>query len=374
MTGGAGVTRGAGGTQVGIVGGGVIGLSIAWRLAARGCAVTVYDPAPGSGASNVAAGMIAPAGEAYFGEEELVALLRESGRRWPGFAAELSAESGVDVGYRTDGALFVARTDDDLSELTRLVRWQAELGLTPEPLRASELRVREPRLAPRLRGGAFVAGDHQVDPRRVVRALLAVLPTIGVRFDRRAVTDLSTVDDELAVVAAGCASADLAGLPVRPVKGQLVRLRGPVALRTVIRGYVDGRSVYLVPRADGEVVVGATSEERRDPAVTAGAVLDLLRSAIDLVPDLAEYELAETQAGFRPGTPDNAPIIGELRPGVLVATGHYRNGVLLAPVTAAAIADLVTGGGPDAEFVAPFGPERFGGRRFGGQQAGGRTR
>ena len=340
---------------VAVVGGGVIGLSVAWRLAARGCAVTVYDPDPGSGASHVAAGMLAPVGEAYFGETELVALMRESARRWPAFAAELTEQAGLDVGYRTDGTLLVARTDDDLAELNRLVRWQASLGLTPQPLRASELREREPRLVPRLRGGAFVADDRQVDPRLVVRALRSL-----VRVEARAVTDLSTVDDDV-VVAAGCASAALAGLPVRPVKGQLVRLRGPVALRAVIRGYLDGHTVYLVPRADGEVVVGATSEERLDGAVTAGAVLDLLRSAVDLVPDLAEYELTETQAGFRPGTPDNAPIIGALRPGLVVATGHYRNGVLLAPVTADAVADLVTGG-PDADLVKPFGPDRFGGR------------
>ncbi len=343
-------------TRIAVIGGGVIGLSIAWRLAARGCAVTVYDPDPGRGASHVAAGMLAPVGEAYFGEADLVALMRESARRWPAFAAELAAATGLDVGYRTDGTLLVARTEDDLAELTRLLRWQASLGLTPEPLPASELRRREPRLAPRLRGGAFVAEDRQVDPRLVVRALSSI-----VRIERRPVADLSTVDVDVVVVAAGCASAGLTGLPVRPVKGQLVRLRGPVALRTVIRGYLDGRSVYLVPRADGEVVVGATSEERLDGAVTAGAVLDLLRSAIELVPDLAEDELTETQAGFRPGTPDNAPIIGELRPGVLVATGHYRNGVLLAPVTAAAVADLVTGG-PDVELVKPFGPERFGDR------------
>ena len=340
-------------TRASIIGGGVIGLAIGWRLAGRGCDVTVYDPAPGSGASHVAAGMLAPVGEAYFGEADLVALMRESARRWPAFAAELTAQSGIDVGYRTDGTLLAARTEDDLAELNRLLRWQESLGLTPQPLRASELREREPRLAPRLRGGAFVPDDRQVDPRLVVRALRSL-----VRVEPRAVTDLSTVDADVVVVAAGCASAALAGLPVRPVKGQLVRLRGPVALRTVIRGYLEGRAVYLVPRADGEVVVGATSEERRDDAVTAGAVLDLLRSAVELVPDLAEYELTETQAGFRPGTPDNAPIIGAWSHRLIVATGHYRNGVLLTPVTADAVADLVTGG-PDVSVVKPFGPDRF---------------
>jgi glycine oxidase len=336
--------------MIAVIGGGIVGLSIAWRLRVRGCAVTVYDPAPGTGASDVAAGMLAPAGEAAFGEGELVALLVESARRWPRFAAEL----GTDVGYRADGTLLVARTGDDRAELDRLLRLQSAYGLAPVALRASELREREPLLSPRLGGGAFVTGDAQVDPRRVVAALLAS----GIAVVRRPVTDLSTVDGDVVVVASGCGSAELTGLPVRPVKGQLLRLRGPAGLRHTIRGYVDGYPVYLVPRADGEVVVGATSDERTDPVVTAGAVLDLLRAAVELVPALGEYALSEARYGFRPGTPDNAPVIGWLRPGVLVATGHYRNGVLLAPVTADAVADLVTGG-PAAALVEPFAPQRF---------------
>jgi glycine oxidase len=350
--------------RIGVIGGGVIGLAIAWRLAQRGYLVTVHDPTPGRGASHVAAGMLAPVGEAYFGEEELTALLVASARRWPAFATELRAASGLDVGYRDEGSLLVARTDDDLAEVTRLLRLQATLGLPAVSLRASALREREPLLAPRIRGGAHAPEDHQVDPRLVVAALLRAAEAAGVRIHRRTVTDLSSVDSDLVVVAAGCGAAELTELPVRPVKGQLLRLRrvgaaDPTALRHVIRGYVDGRQVYLVPRRDGEIVVGATSEERRDATLTAGAVLDLLRAAVDLVPELSEYELAEAQVGFRPGTPDNAPIIGMLRPGVLVATGHYRHGVVLAPVTADAIADLITGG-PDGELVKPFGPARFG--------------
>jgi glycine oxidase len=338
-------------TRVAVVGGGVVGLAVGWRLRQRGAVVTVYDPAPGTGASDVAAGMLAPAGEASFGEGDLGSLLAESARRWPAFAAAL----GDDVGYRADGALLVARTGDDLAELERLLRLQSTLGLAPVALRASELREREPLLSPRLRGGAFVAGDASVDPRRVVGALLST----GIPVVRRQVTDLSTVDGDVVVVAAGLGSGELTGLPVRPVKGQLLRLRTREPLRHTVRGYVDGRSVYLVPRTGGEIVVGATSEERTDPVVTAGAVLELLRGAVDLVPALAESTLSEARYGFRPGTPDNAPCIGWLRPGVLVATGHYRNGVLLAPVTADAVADLVLGG-PDAGLAAPFAPDRFG--------------
>jgi glycine oxidase len=361
---------------VAVVGAGVIGLATAFALAERGYPVTVYDPAPGSGASTVAAGMLAPVGEAGFGEDALTRLLVEGARRWPAFAARLSAAAGMDVGYRDSGSLLVARTADDLAEVRRLCAHHESLGLASVPLRAGELREREPLLAPGMRGGALLPEDHQVDPRRVVAALLAAIQAAGVRVVRRAVADLSTVEEPVQVLAAGWRSGPLAGLPVRPVKGQLLRLRG-TGLRHVIRGYVDGRRVYLVPRADGEVVVGATSEERGDTTVTAGAVRELLCAAVELVPELAEYELVEARAGLRPGTPDNAPVIGEVAAGaasgalgsagnrlrlgsprVFVATGHYRHGVLLAPLTADAVADLVSGRDP-AQVVKPFGPERW---------------
>lgn len=323
---------------VAVVGGGIIGLSVAWKLHRRGVPVTVFDPAPGSGASGVAAGMLAPAGEAYFGEDQLIPMLVESARRWPGFADELERAAGMDAGYRRTGTLATARTADDLAELDRLVAFQRAAGLPVTRLRPADLRAAEPSLSPRLRGGAAFPEDHQVDPRRAVAALLAALAAAGVPVRREAVRDLSDVEQPVVVVAAGCGSAALAGVAVRPVKGQVLRLR-PVdpALprpRRVVRGYVDGRTVYLVPREDGEVVVGATSEERSDLDVTAQAVRDLLDRALAVVPGLAGYVLAEARAGLRPGTPDNAPVIGELRPGVLAATGHYRHGVLLAPLTA----------------------------------------
>jgi glycine oxidase len=329
--------------------------------------VTVYDPDPGGGASWVAAGMLAPVSEAYFGEEELTALQVESLRRWPDFAAEVAAAGGHDVGYRTEGTLTVALTDDDLRVADRLRGHQERLGLPTERLTGSALRLREQRLSPRVRGGSFQPDDHQVDPRRLVRALSAAATEAGVQRVATGVTDVSTVDAAVVVVAAGCGSATLGGLPaplpVRPVKGELLRLRTDAPPKYTIRGYADGRSVYLVPRADGEVIVGATVEERRDRIVTAGAVLDLLRAATDLVPDLAEYELAETCVGFRPGTPDNAPLLGDLGTvdgrRIVAATGHHRNGILLTPVTADSIADLVESGtAPDV--IAPFSPFRFG--------------
>lgn len=351
--------------DVAVVGAGPVGLGIAWRCAARGLRVRVHDPAPGSGASVVAAGMLSPVAEAYFGEHELTGLLAASAARWPAFAAELAEAAGVELGYRTEGTLVVGLTGDDLAEARRLWSYQQGLGLPVSPLRPSELREREPALAPRVRGGAVAPTDHQVDPRRLVPALRAAAERAGAVLVPGAVSRLSDLDARTTVVAAGCGAAALTGLPVRPVKGQVLRLRAPGGVapgfRHVIRGYADGESVYLVPRDSGEVVVGATVEERSDTTVTAGPVLRLLRAAVDLVPELAEYDLVEATAGLRPGTPDNAPILGPLRgrPDVLAATGHHRHGIVLTPVTADLIADLVTTGVPDP-LLAPFTPDRFG--------------
>ncbi|HEX5543549.1 MAG TPA: glycine oxidase ThiO [Micromonospora sp.] len=350
--------------EIAVVGGGPIGLAIAWRCAQRGMRVTVYDPAVGSGASDVAAGMLAPVAEAYFGEEALTALLVESAGRWPSFVEELRQASGMDVGYRAEGTLVVALTADDLAAARRLWTYQQELGLAITALPPGRLREREPLLSPRVRGGAYAPDDHQVDPRRLTAALRSAAERVGVVILPEPVAELSEVAADTVVVAAGHATAALTGLPVRPVKGQVLRLRAPgdatLGFRHVIRGYADGRPVYLVPRDNGEVVVGATVEERSDATVTAGAVLDLLRAAVDLVPEIAEYDLVETRVGLRPGTPDNAPLLGALpgRAGVIVAAGHYRHGIVLAPVTADLIAELVVTGVPNP-MLAPFAPERF---------------
>ncbi|MCO1598288.1 glycine oxidase ThiO [Micromonospora sp. RHAY321] len=350
--------------DVAVVGAGPIGLAVAWRCAARGLRVVVHDPASGSGASAVAAGMLSPVAEAYFGERQLTALLLASAALWPTFAAELTEATGAELGYRTDGTLMVGLTGDDLAEARRLWAYQQELGLPVTPLRPTELRDHEPALAPRVRGGALAPTDHQVDPRLLVPALRTAARRAGAVLVPQPVRHLSEVDARVTVVAAGCGAAALTGLPVRPVKGQILRLRAPGGVapgfRHVIRGYADGEPVYLVPRADGEVVLGATVEERSDTTVTAGAVQRLLRAGVDLLPELAEYDLVEAVAGLRPGTPDNAPILGPLpgRPDVLAATGHHRHGIVLTPVTADLIAGLVTTGVPDP-LLAPFRPDRF---------------
>jgi glycine oxidase len=325
-----------------VVGGGIIGLSIAWRLLQRDVDVTVLDDG-NDGAWHVAAGMLAPGGEAASEVPALAELLEESARRWPGFAASL----GADVGYDDTGTLGVAITADDLASAARV--WTRQ-GLPL--LRASELREREPALSPRVRAGVYAPMERQVDPRRVVAALRERL---GLRIVRKRLSALDDVDADLAVVAAGCGTAALTGLPIRPVKGQVLRLRGEPGL---IRHVLDGPRVYVVPRADGEIVVGATQEERADRTVTAGTVYELLRDAIALVPALAECELAATLVGHRPGTPDNAPLLGFFTENAVVAAGHHRNGVLLAPVTADLIADLVVTGRADPLLEA-FAPGRF---------------
>jgi glycine oxidase len=273
----------------------------------------------------------------------------------------------------------VARDTDDLAELERLLAHQHDAGLDAERLTSRECRRREPRLSSRVRGGILVPGDHQVDNRALVAALLTACDRAGVRMERTRVDEITMDGDRVTgvsaggtrtragqvVLAGGAWSGEVGGLPpgtlppVRPVKGQLLHLRGP-AEPPLATGNVRGLDVYLVPRADGRLVVGATVEERgHDTTVTAGAVADLLRDAIELVPDVAELELTETVAGLRPGSPDNAPLLGQAGPGgLVVAAGHYRNGVLLTPVTAAGITELLIGGKvPD--LLVPFGPERF---------------
>ncbi|GIE96088.1 glycine oxidase ThiO [Paractinoplanes rishiriensis] len=332
--------------SVAIVGGGIIGLAIAWRLVQRGVDVTVLDDGE-TGAWHVAAGMLHPGGESAFEGPALGVLMNRSAGLWPDFAAGL----GVDVGYDGTGTLGLALTADDVAERAR---WWARQKLPV--LRPSELREREPALSPRIRAGVHAPGERQVDPRRVVAALR---DRLAGRIVAKRVESLDEVQAGTVVVAAGCGTARLTGLPIRPVKGQVLRLRGePGLLRHVLDATVDGREVYLVPRADGEIVVGATQEERTDATVTAGGVLDLLRAAVDLVPQLAEHELAETTVGHRPGTPDNAPLLGRLDDRVVVAAGHHRNGVLLAPVTAELIAGLVADGVADP-LLAEFAPGRF---------------
>ncbi|MFF3018632.1 glycine oxidase ThiO [Streptomyces sp. NPDC057939] len=374
------------GSDVLVIGGGIIGLVIAWRAARRGLSVVLADPDPGGGAARVAAGMLAAVTELHYGEETLLGLNVASAARYPDFAAELSeACGGTDIGYRACGTLAVALDADDRLHLRELHALQRRCGLESEWLTGRECRRLEPMLAPGVRGGLRVDGDHQVDPRRLATALLTACERSGVTLHRARAARLVTTGDRAAgavlddgtelfadqvVLAAGSFSGRLAGVPpevavpVRPVKGQVLRLSVPAAygpfLSRTVRAVVRGSHVYLVPRESGELVVGATSEELGwDTTVTAGGVYELLRDAHELVPGITELPLVETVAGLRPGSPDNAPLLGPTElPGLHLATGHYRNGVLLTPLTGDVMAELLaTGVVP--EIARPFTPRRF---------------
>ncbi|MEU6333674.1 glycine oxidase ThiO [Streptomyces cellulosae] len=369
-----------------VVGGGIIGLVTAWRAAQAGLATTVVDPQPGGGAARVAAGMLAAVTELHHGEQTLLGLNLASARRYPDFAAELSDRTGQDLGYRRCGTLAVALDADDRAHLRELHALHERSGLDSQWLTGRECRRLEPMLAPGVRGGLRVDGDHQIDPRRLASALLTACERAGVTLHRawaerlavrrdRAAGVVTADGDELdagqVVLAGGSWSGRLAGVPaevlppVRPVKGQVLRLTMPDRpepfLSRTVRAVVRGSHVYLVPRESGELVIGATSEEMGwDTTVTAGGVYELLRDAHELVPGLTELPLTETLAGLRPGSPDNAPLLGPTGlDGLLLATGHHRNGVLLTPVTGDVMARVLTTGELPDEAL-PFTPRRFG--------------
>jgi glycine oxidase len=365
-----------------IVGAGIMGLGIAWRLGQRGARVTVFDAATaGGGASHAAAGMLAICAEAEPGEEALVALGRTSQAQWPSFAAELQALTGEVVDLRREGTLLVALTADDQARICHHLEFQKGLGLPVEWISAAETRRREPHLAAQLAGAVTSPEDHQVDNRKVVAALrVASLRAGAVMHEHRGVErilirehraigvrlrDGTEVLSDAVVLAAGAWSRSLEGLPaglrppVRPVKGQLIALRmDPQA--PLIRHVIRTPNVYMVPRLDGRLILGATSEEKGfDRTLTAGGMLALLEAAWRLVPAIEELPIDEMWVGHRPGSRDDAPILGATPvEGLVYATGHSRNGILLTPVTVDAIARLVLDGTVDPA-IRPFGVERF---------------
>ncbi|MFE5665068.1 glycine oxidase ThiO [Streptomyces niveus] len=376
-------------TDVLVVGGGIIGLVTAWRAAQRGLGVAVVDPEPGGGAALVAAGMLAAVSELDHGEQTLLGLNIASARLYPDFVAELESVTGQDTGYRACGTLAVALDSDDRAQLRELHALQRRSGLESEWLTGRECRRLEPMLAPGVRGGLRVDGDHQIDPRRLAAALVTACERAGVVFHRAWAERLRVAGDRAAgvtlaggpergaeldagqvVIAGGSLSGRLAGVPddvvapVRPVKGQVLRLTVPRPyapfLSRTLRAEVRGSHIYLVPRENGELVLGATSEELGwDTTVTAGGVYELLRDAHELLPGITELPLTETRAGLRPTSPDNAPLLGPTAlPGLHLATGHHRNGVLLTPVTGQVMATVLTTGElPDD--ARPFAPGRF---------------
>jgi glycine oxidase len=368
--------------RVAIIGAGVIGLAVGWRLARRGAQVTIFDrSAAGGGASHAAAGMLAATMEAEPGEEALVELGRASHARWVAFAAELLDATGIDVELRTEGTLIVAVTADDRAHLMHHLALQQKLELPVEWLTASEVRRREPHLATTIAGAVLCAQDHQVDNRRVVAALLEAARLSGVTIhEHRAIAEImiaagaatgvaledgQQIAADVVVLAAGAWSRGIGGLaadfrpPVRPVKGQMLALRMDPAA-PLINHVICAPGVYLVPRRDGRLLAGATVEERGfDASLTAGAVLTLLESAWRVVPSIEELPIHEMWVGHRPGSRDDAPILGAGPiSGLIYATGHHRNGILLTPITADLIAGLILDGVADPA-LTPFRIERF---------------
>jgi glycine oxidase len=366
--------------RVAIIGSGAIGLAIGWRLAGAGCAVTICERGEsGRGASWAAAGMLAAASEAEPGETALLRLNRHSQTLWPGFARALEAASGMTIGYRDEGTLIVALDRDDRARLQATYEFQRGLGLDLAWLGAAETREREPHLAAALAGAVFSPDDHQVDNRLLVAALkTAFLRAGGTLRENTEVDAVETKGGRAAglrlggefvvadyiVLAAGAWSPQIGGLDglrlfVRPVKGQMLALQMDQAA-PLLRHVVWAPRVYLVPRNDGRLVIGGTVEERGfDARQTAGGMLALLEGAWRALPAIEELPIAESWVGFRPGSRDDAPLLGPCAIDRLVlATGHYRNGILLTPATADAIAGFVLTGEID-EQIRPFGIARF---------------
>jgi glycine oxidase len=371
------------------VGGGVIGLSCAWRAARRGARVAVVERSvPPAGATRVAAGMLAPVGELTFGEPELLQMTLASARRYPDFVAELEGASGETTGYARQGALHVALDRDEAAQLRRVHELQRSLDLEAEWLPPRRCRQLEPGLTPSFNGGVHAPGEASIDPRALAKALVAALAAEGVElrtgcevvggvFDGERLAGVRVRDEaggpsreeelraDAVVLATGAWSGTSEWLPeharppVRPVKGEVLELRGRDGASPCER-IVRSERVYLVPRPDGRLIVGATVEEQGfDRTVTAGGVHELLREAYRLLPDVAEMELLDTIAGLRPGTPDNLPLVGAgAIDGLVLATGHYRNGILLAPLTADGVAALLAGE-PVPESLAAADPGRL---------------
>jgi glycine oxidase len=367
-----------------VIGAGIVGLAIARELAAGGRSVAVLDRGSvrGPDATDVAAGMLAPVGELDFGEPDLLKMNLESASIYPGLCEVLADETGIDTGYRRSGGLHVAPDADEAAVHRRMLDLQVESGLDSRWLGPGQARELEPALSPSIHGAVFAADDGSVDPRLMAEALeqsatrsgaivrrgveVESLVTVAGSVEGVRLTDSSEIRAAETVVCCGAETGRLEWLdpelrpPVRPVKGQVVELAGdpgdPVCQRAIV-----SERVYVVPRPDGRLIVGATVEERGwDRAVTAGGVHELLREAYRFLPEIGELELLRAVAGFRPGTPDNLPIVGRTaQPGLSVATGHYRNGVLLAPLTGRAVASMLSSGQDRAPGMEDAAPERF---------------
>ena len=389
--------------DVAVIGGGIVGLGIAWAVAQSGRSVAVIDPMPAAGATYAAAGMLAPVSELHYQEEHLLELMLASASLYPAFVQSLGTDVDA-TGYQTTRTLSVGADAADRQSLADLREVQLANGLSVLPLTIREARALEPLLSPQLSSAFLIERDHQVDPRKLAERLQSAIAAsardhgwsedhsirhnaVGLLHEHRGdsssrvtgvtLEDGSAVMADEVVVANGIAAALLDGLPatltlpLRPVYGDILRLRVPEHLRPLltatVRGLVRGVPVYLVPRSDGTVVIGATQREDGSAEVSAGGVYQLLRDAQALVPAVAELELLEVTARARPGTPDNAPLLGRVAratgenspdiAGLIIATGFFRHGVLLTPVAAQYCLRLIEGI-TDDRWIR-FRPDRF---------------
>lgn len=343
--------------NIDVVGAGIIGLSTALTLADRGHSVTVHDPAPASGASHHAGGMLAPTAEVVYKQEPLFPLMRASAEWYPELIALAAKYTDLPTGYRTDGTLVVARDTADKTHLAELRDYQAQHGMEVEKVTTRAARSLEPALSPAINGAVRIAGDHQVQPRLFTQALLSACRAAGVRVGPQRIDDARTLDADQVVIANGLgARALLPYLDLRPVYGDVLQLRVPdhqyPLLTHVVRGFVEDRPVYLIPREDRTLTVGATTREDGRAAPQVQGVHQLLRDAIELVPAVEECDFLEATAGARPGTPDDLPYLGRLDERTVVSTGYFRHGILLSALAARCGAELVEKHKPSIDLSA----------------------
>lgn len=339
-------------SSVTVVGGGLVGLATAVRLADAGHAVTLMDPDPASGATHHAGGMLAPVAEVVYQQEALFPLMLRSAELYPGLLEVVAKHTDLPTGYRTEGTLVVAADRADATHLAQLSQYQSTHGMEVERLTLREARKLEPALSPQLAGAVHIPGDHQVNPRMFAAALLDALNNLGVRICRERATAIP--DDEQVVLANGLGTTDLhPGLQLRPVYGDILRVGVPrhlaPLLTRVVRGFVEGRAVYLIPRTDSTIAIGATSREDDRPIPRAGAVHDLLRDATRLVPGVEECDFLEATTGARPGTPDDLPYLGRVNERLIISTGYFRHGILLTALAAEATLALIERREPDID-------------------------
>ncbi len=364
-------------SSVAIVGAGVIGLATAVEMAQSGINVDVFDPAPASGATHHAGGMLAPAAEVVYQQDPLFPLMQASGKWYPELIAAVAKHSDLDTGYRDEGTLVVAADRADSQHLSELMDYQNAHGMQVERITVRQARSLEPGLSPRLAGAVSIPGDTQVFPRQWALALYDAAENLGVRFHRTKVTRIDdgvdggmvhteegTFAADQVVLAAGLGANGLSGWsqPLRPVYGDILRLRVPEQrrplLNRVVRGFVEDRPIYLIPRGDGTIAVGATSREDSLHAPLAGGVYDLLRDAIRMLPGIEDCEFLEATTGARPGTPDDLPYLGRVSDRLIVSTGYFRHGILLAAFGARCTRELVLGEDPSIDLSA-CDPLRF---------------